>query len=146
VEKLSLLELAGKSTTQWYAVYMDRENPRWWNQYLKKGFQHVQLWRPVKYGPEMRDTFWLVVEPCLEFLDAGVVFNHMPPWHNDKGFTVQRVVSVCRAKKVRDWFHVGPVTCVELAKACLGTKSFWTRTPWQLYKYIARSGGVLIQG
>lgn len=144
-EKVSLLDVAGKATTQWYAVYMNRENPRWWNRYLKVGFQHVQMWRPVRYGPGMRDVFWIVIEPCLEFLDAGVVFNHTPPWQYGGGVTVQRCVAACPMQKVRDWLHIGPITCVEMAKACLGIRSFWVRTPWQLYKYLNKRGGLLLK-
>jgi hypothetical protein len=143
VEKVSLLDTAGKVAASWYAVYMNRENPRWWNRFLKDGFQHVQLWRRVQYGPAHTDAFWLVIDPCLEFLDAGVVFDHTPPWHSDKTLTVQRVVTLCSNKQVRDWFHIGPITCVELSKAGIGIRSFFVRTPWQLYKYIAARRGLI---
>lgn len=141
--KVSLLDMQGCTATRWYVVYKDRENPRWWNTFLKPGFQHVEVWRPIRYGPQVSDIFWLVIDPGLEYLEAEVVFTPLPPWHTDTSLTVQYVVGLCRAKKVRDWFHVGPVTCVEMVKVCLGVKSFWLRTPWQLYRYIARRGGVL---
>lgn len=142
-EKVSLLDMQGRSATRWYAVYMNRENPRWWNFFLKKGFQHIELWRPVQYGPESRDLFWMVIDPGLEYLEAEIHFDPTPPWRRSNEYTVQHVMGLCRVKKVRDWFHLGPVTCVEMAKMCIGVRSFWVRTPWQLYKYIDRRGGKL---
>jgi hypothetical protein len=48
-----------------------------------------------------------------------------------------------KAYKVREWFSFGPPSCVETCKNALGINSFWTRTPFQLYQYIKRRGGIL---
>lgn len=141
---LSLFDLAGRRVTTWYVCYVEREEPRWWNKYLKAGFQHVQLWQPVQYGPRGSDTFWILLDPGMEFLLVGPVFRSEPPWASDPKMTVQRVVSVCTEKRVRNFFFFGPITCVEIAKACLGFSSVWVRTPLQLYKYIAARKCVLL--
>lgn len=140
---LSLLDLAGKRAVTWYVMYLEREEPRWWNSKLKNGFQHVQLCRPVSYGPLVSDTFWLVVDPGMEFVVTDAVFSPEPPWMRAPHTIVQRVVAICTEKSVRNWFFFGPVTCVEITKAYLGISSLLIRTPWQLYKYIAKRGGIL---
>jgi len=72
------------------------------------------------------------------------IFQSEPPWAAQPEMTVQRVTAVCTEKRVRNWFFFGPVTCVEIAKACLGFSSMWIRTPLQLYNYIAARNGVLL--
>lgn len=137
---LSLLDLAGRDHSWWYVLFMDRENPRWWNRFLKPGYQHVQLWRPIVYGPGTTDKFWLVVDPGLEHVDTKIDWHPQPPWERDATITAMRIDVAVRSKKVRDYFFFGPLTCVELAKAHLGICSTWMRTPWQLAKYLrARS-------
>lgn len=123
---------------------MDRENPRWWNAPLKRGYQHVQLWRPIQYGPGITDKFWLIVDPGLEHVDTKIDWSPQPPWERADDITVIRVQTAVRTKKVRDHFFIGPITCVELAKAHLGICSAWIRTPWQLAKYLRARNGVLV--
>lgn len=140
---ISLLDVAGKRVQSWYVVYMTSGESRWWNRFLKPGFQHVQLWRSIPYGPRISDTIWLMLDPGAECMVAEAVFRPDPPWTGNPTLTVQRVVAVCTEKRVRNWWFFGPVTCTELAKACLGLNSMWLRTPYQLYKHISARHGVL---
>jgi hypothetical protein len=133
---LSLLDLGGRDAVSWFVVFMDRENVRWWNALLKPGYQHVQLWRPIQYGAQNDEKFWLVVDPGLDHVDTHVDWNSASPWERGPFATVMRVEVAVRVKQVRDWFFFGPITCVELAKAHLGICSVWIRTPWQLAKYL----------
>lgn len=106
----------------------------------------MQLWRPISYGPRISDTIWLLLDPGMECVVADAIFRSDPPWTGNPALTVQRVTAVCQEKRVRNWFFFGPVTCVEIAKACLGVRSIGLRTPFQLYNYIAARNGVLHQG
>jgi hypothetical protein len=79
---LSLLDLAGRdpcrgSWSSWIA------RTRWWNALLKPGYQHVQLWRPVQYGPQNDEKFWLVVDPGLEHVDTKNDWTPQPPWERE---------------------------------------------------------------
>ena len=134
--RLSLLDLAGRDSVTWYVLFMNRENPRWWNRFLKPGHQHIQLWRRVPYGTGLTGYFWLVADPGLEHVDTKIDWSPQPPWDRDPSITALRVEAAVRSKKVRDWFFFGPLTCVELAKAHLGIRSAFIRTPWQLAKYL----------
>lgn len=128
----------------WYLVYHRSTENRWWNRYLDPALQHVQLWRPVSYGPRISDTLWLLFDPGMECVVVDAVFRPDPPWSGNSALTVQRVLAVCTEKRVRNWFSFGPITCVEIAKACLGLNSMWLRTPRQLHTYVAKHRGVLI--
>lgn len=139
MEKISLLDMPDRYHVHWYVVYMDEENDVWWNRLLKPRFRHVQLWRPIQFGPALQDRFWLVVDPGMEHVDTKVDHDPTAPWDRVQGFTVQSVHTLVRAKRIREYCFVGPITCVEMAKAHLGIQSWWLRTPWQLYKHIRKN-------
>lgn len=140
---LSLLDTAGVEPITWYACYMNRENPRWWNKHLKLDFQHVQLRSYLQYSPDPSDVLWIVVDPCLSYVRTKIYDAQMAPWADAEVKHYQRVTVATDWKKVREWFAFGPITCVEIAKAYLGISSWRIRTPWQLYKHIRRCNGIL---
>lgn len=132
---ISLLDTAGHEVATWYVIFQNRSSPvsRW----LKHGFEHVQLWRPTRFGPGADDIVWLFVDPCMELIKTGILWGSMPPWELYPEATVQKVTMLKRSGRVREKFFAGPVTCVELAKAYLGIQSFWIRTPYQLYRRLS---------
>lgn len=137
---ISLLDMADRHWSTWYVVYLETETPRFWKPFLKKGFYHVQLWRPERFGDRPSDIFWVVVDPGIERASNNIVFDHIPPWQKGIPCKVQFVRCATSANRVRDWFHIGPVTCVDIAKAFLGIRTTFVRTPWQLYKHIRAKG------
>ena len=141
---ISLLDAAHRHVVYWYIVFSDRENEYWWNRWLMRGFQHVQAWREIRYGKRPDDVMWLHVDPFAAATLVDVVFEPEPPWRWDKTLTVVHVSSACDAQKVRELFAFGPISCVETMKSLLGVKSFWIRTPRQLYNHICKHNGVLI--
>jgi hypothetical protein len=145
-ERLSLLDVAGMKVSEWYVVYHDRAPYRWFFRYLKPGFRHVELARPIYYGPGVNDVAWLFLLPMFEMLDVQLSTDPTPPWVRCPKSTVQKVTAMRPLGQVRDWFQVGPSTCVEAAKWALGIRAFWLRTPHQLYKYIHKRNGVVISG
>ena len=145
-EHLSLLDSAGMKTREWYVCYFDRDvsQPHYrMLRHLKPGFRHVELARPVQYGPAVSDVVWLLVLPALEMLDLECCLNPAPPWVRVPGATIQKVTASRPVGSMRSWFEIGPPSCVEVAKAALGINAFWVRTPWQLYQFINRRGGVI---
>lgn len=145
VQQLSLLDLAGRQPSTWYVCYCNRENPLWWNALLKPGYQHVQLRRVIRYGSGLTDELWLVLDPCLSHLEAGIFDAGAAPWTDPLVLHSQRVDIAPNWLRVREWFSFGPITCVETAKVVLGISSWRVRTPWQLFKYLRKRGCVLRQ-
>lgn len=143
VQRLSLLDLAGRDALTWYVCYSNRENPRWWNTFLEPGYQHVHVRRPIRYGPELDDVLWIVLDPCLSHLDASLRGPDAAPWMDPEVLHSQRVESAPNLRRVREPFFLGPITCVEYTKAALGIRAWHVRTPWQLFKYLRKRGCVL---
>jgi|SRR5580658_1785619 hypothetical protein len=144
--ELSLLNTVGCKVVEWYAAYFHREAHYWFTKYLKPGYRHVELTRPLYYGPGLEDVVWLQLLPTFETLDVDLCTDPRPPWVRFPSVTVQKVTAVRPLLAVRSWFDVGPPTCVEVAKAALGINAFWVRTPWQLFQYIQKHNGVIISG
>lgn len=143
VQQLSLLDLIDREAVAWYVCYCNRENPRWWNYWLKPDYQHVQLRRPIRYGPELHDVLWLVLDPGLSHLATSIRGPEAAPGIDPEVLHSQRVESAPNWRRVREWFSFGPITCVEIAKVALGINSWRVRTPWQLFKYLRSHGCVL---
>lgn len=142
--KVSLFDLGSeKRVVEWFVVYYPREPYFFWAKWLKQGFRHVDLWRRYSYGPLPTDAMWLRLRPTFEALESEIEFDPTPPWVKYPDATVQRVQVVLTNFKVREWFAIGPPSCVETVKNALAIRSFWTRTAYQLYKYINRRGGVI---
>lgn len=139
----SLLETDGKKVREWYVVYHQRDAFYWFTKYLKPGFRHVELARPLQYGPAVSDVAWLHVLPTFETLDVELATDPQPPWVRCPKSTCQKVTAIRPLGKVRQWFHLGPISCVEIVKSALGINAFWVRTPYQLYRYIQKRNGVI---
>ena len=142
--QLSLLDTPGVKTRDWYVCYFPR-TPHFKIAHLwKQGFRHVELTRPLQYGPKPSDVMWLNLLPTFETLDVEVSYDPRPPWVKAPEATIQKVTATRPYWKVRCWFDIGPFSCVEIAKFALGINAFTVRTPWQLWKYIEKRNGVLV--
>lgn len=139
----SLLDTVGCKVREWYIVYHHREPFYSFTKLLKPGFRHVELTRPMYYGPGVNDVAWLNVLPMFEMLDVDMNSDPTPPWVRCPSSTVQKVTAIAPLMSVRSWFDIGPPTCVEVVKMALGIRAFWVRTPWQLYQYIQKRQGVI---
>ena len=128
---------------EWRVVYHRRTPYFFWTEWLKQGFRHCELWREQRYGEAPNEVIWLVLKPTFEILENFLDFDPTPPQERFPGATVQKVQVLSKQYKVREWFAIGPHTCVEACKFALGINSFFTRTPWQLFKYIKRRDGVI---
>lgn len=140
---LSLLDTVGMKVREWYVVYHHREAHYWFTNYLKPGFRHVELARPIQYGPNVEDVAWHHVLPMFEMLDVELSTDPRPPWVKCPGSVVQKVTAVAPLLSVRSWFDIGPTTCVEIVKMALGVRDFFVRTPWQLHQYIQKRNGII---
>lgn len=141
--EISLLDVEGVKAREWYLVYHPRVPWFWWAKYLKQGFRHVELTRPVYFGPGVEDVVWLNVLPTFEMMDVDICTDPRPPWVKCPNSTVQKVTTLQPLDHVRSWFDIGPPTCVEIVKMALGIRAFFVRTPWQLFNYIQQRGGFI---
>lgn len=145
-EQLSLLDTAGMMVREWWVVFHPRTPYYWFAKLLRQGFRHVELAREIRYGSGSGDVAWIHVLPSFEMFDVELSTDPRPPWVRCPGSTVQKVTALAPLNQVRSWFDIGPSTCVELVKAALGINAFFVRTPYQLYRYIQKRNGVLLNG
>lgn len=131
---------------EWCIVYHKRDLHFWFLRWVKPGFQHVELARPIHYGPSLDDVGWIYFKPVYEMIEVDLSTDPRPPWVRFPDSTVQNVTAVRPHMAVRSWFDFGPPTCVEAVKWALGIRAFFVRTPWQLFQYIHKRGGVIVNG
>lgn len=143
---LSLIDLPGYKVREWFLVYHWRHAHVWWGKWLKPAFRHVELTRPIRFGPGLYDVVWLQVIPSYEGMDVELCTDSRPPWVRCPDSTIQKVTSARLRDSMRSWFDIGPTTCVEVAKQTLGIRAFWVRTPFQLFKHVQKHDGVFVSG
>ncbi len=100
--------------------------------WLKQGFKHCFV------ALQMSDR-WIICDS----LKNQMVFTIIePPLHfslgafyRDKGYTVlaRRGVMARRPSSIIP----EPLTCVAVAKRIIGIRSYWTLTPWQLFRLLS---------
>lgn len=135
---VSLMDLEYRYSVDFWVVFMnvDRdhtpETRSWLWRFLAPGFQHVEIWK------RLSSNLWVRCDPSVEVIDVQAYA--LPPWQilerlDPFAVRVRRVVTKGRW---RNPFHIGPVSCVELAKAFLGVSGFFVRTPLQLYNFLRK--------
>lgn len=100
---------------------------RYWH-IFKKGFRHVAVTLHTHAGD-------VHVDPRMAYIDVRRGTSKF-------GEVLQRVQARVPLGSP-PWAILAPGTCVSVVKACLGIRAWWVLTPYQLYKYIAKHGGVL---
>lgn len=140
----SLLDTAGMRTAEWYCVFHPRTPFFFWAKWLKQGYRHVELCRPIQYGSGIDEVVWLECYPNFEMLSVDLNYDPRPPWVRCPESTVVKVTAMRKAPSMRSWWLCGPMSCVEIAKAALGIRAFWIRTPWQLYQYLSKRNGIVV--
>jgi hypothetical protein len=130
-----LLDTAEKWPIDYWLVFRDlpaeAKTSRLWK-FLKPGFEHVEVWRCDR-------GIWLRLDPAWELIESGAY--EQPPWELfDPALapTYLRVNRWVPKGKLREPFFFGPWTCVEIAKAFIGLRAPFVRTPWQLYKRLSK--------
>ncbi len=134
----SLADLAYRYPVDVWVVFTDLDtqhtelarSPLW--RLMKPGFQHVEIWRRIS------TNLWVRCDPTVELIDVQLYGS--PPWRVLERLnpTVIRVRRIITKGRWRERFHIGPVSCVELAKAFLGVSGFFIRTPLQLYNFLRK--------
>ena len=135
---VSLIDLAYRYSVDLWVVFMDLDTEHtsvsrssfWY--WMKPGFQHVEIWK------RLSTDFWIRCDPTVELIDVQVYCQ--PPWQvlerlNPTAIRIRRVIT---KGHWRERFHIGPMSCVELAKAFLGISNFFLRTPLQLYNFLRK--------
>jgi hypothetical protein len=130
VQHLNLLDLSGRLVDVWlvFRNVARPHRPLW--RWLKDGFHHIEIWQKDRGA-------WVRFDPCLDVSVFEV--SLLAPWESvDESLrpTCMRV-NRCLVRRRLHW-HIGPLTCVDQAKAAIGLRAAWIVTPYQLYRYLRR--------
>lgn len=117
---------------EWYVCFKDTPTKHWIQHILKIGFHHCYAFKESPGG-----EFLILVDPMRSHVDVDMVRN------NTENLTkmtncnkVVRVIVKYNLKKDRG--HFCRFNCVEVVKSLIGMNSFWTLTPYQLYKRLTK--------
>ena len=98
---------------------------------LKKGFRHC--FAALRSGDR-----WIICDSLknqIEFslFDLPYDFD-LGEFYRDRGFTV--IAGNGAAGAIANSILPEPLTCVTIVKRIIGIRSFWTLTPWQLFRLL----------
>lgn len=119
---------AAEIPEEWYVVFTEAKYCHWIWRFVDRSMGHVYA---VK---ELNDYQWLVVQPRVNIVQMKILLKCQYPVigaitaKEDKVLKVRAFPGV-EPRGTLNWF-----TCVEMIKALIGVKSFWTITPKQLYR------------
>lgn len=106
-------------------VFQGSDSKHWLMGWLKPGFRHCYV--AIKYG-----DLWVKIDPTNSCTIVEI-YGEMTIKESENVKIVH-----FEAKTAKNLYRGGFCwfNCVEVVKAHLGIKSFWTWTPYQLYKYM----------
>ncbi len=132
--------------TAW-VVFSGSEARSFWRLFNRRGWRHVRLLLPAYY-PEpglTADVYTLFVDPRSNYVDVRVIW--LPPEECARQLMEHGATAIIKFPvdhfRYRDYVPRGFLTCVSLPKAILGIRSWMIITPWQLARYLLRTGGKL---
>lgn len=115
---------------EWFVCFKDVKESHWFQKYLKPGFKHCYAFSLSPGG-----QFYQVVDPARAFTlvelypKTDEMFDELTNCNE-----YVKIVSVIDREK-----HRGTIchfNCVEVVKSLIGMDSFFTFTPYQLYRKI----------
>lgn len=118
---------------EWFVVWKKSNHRKGLFRYLKPGMSHVYAVRKSRGG-----AFWIIVDPLLSHITVDMIpvdkFPHIRLYAGEEA-----VILPVRAKiNPAPRYTLCIFNCVEVVKGLLGIRSFWTFTPWQLYKLLKK--------
>lgn len=126
------MSLGNEVVEEWFVCFKDVGRKHWVQKFLKTGYQHCYAFKTSPGG-----QFLVIAEPMRSHLDIDIVQLNDDNLNKLLDCTeyVQVVVSYDLTK---DRGHFCRFNCVEVVKSLIGLKSFWTFTPYQLYKRLIK--------
>ena len=117
---------------EWYVCFKDVPNKHWIHIFLETGFGHCYAFKESPGG-----QFLIIAEPMRSHLDIDIIPNNK--------LNIEQLTNCNKFVKVivkydltKDRGHLCRFNCVEVVKSLIGVYSFWTFTPYQLYKRLTK--------
>lgn len=121
--------------TEYYVVFTSSKADNWMVRHIDAPFQHVYAVKKTEGG-----FFWVKINPMSAYTEVTTYpvseYPHIRNLIEDDAV----VLPVRSVIKQGERHTLCVINCVEVVKSLLGIRSFWTFTPWQLYKYLIKEG------
>jgi hypothetical protein len=127
------MTISDKKPRKWWVIFTESRYRGGIMRLLKRDYSHVYA-----VTKSLGGQYWIIVNSLVSHLEPDIrSIRHNPRLRDIVG---------ARAKILTVWVNPGDkprwtfciFNCVEVTKACLGVRSFWTWTPWQLFKLLER--------
>lgn len=103
--------------------------------WLKQGFKHC-------FVAQREGDCWIICDPLKNHMELSLL--NLPPnfclsrFYLDEGYVVVAGYGPRMRRERRACLEI--LTCVTVAKKLIGIRSFWTFTPWQLFRVLCSMG------
>ena len=126
------MDQAAKETVEYFVVFKKTELKHWIFRFLDSEIQHVYAMRKSE-----GEQFWIIIDPLRSHTQVKMVlvddYPH-PRCYTGEDAVIVPVKSTIDAKTNR--WTLCMFNCVEVVKSLIGIRSFWTFTPYQLFKLL----------
>ncbi|MEO1940247.1 MAG: hypothetical protein ABGX60_00065 [Candidatus Thioglobus sp.] len=142
LKQQALIDTWDQSFIDWFVVFEQGDMQYWWAKYLQPGFRHC-------YAVRWDGFNWIGYYPHLGHTDIDVLnFGKYDSILNVVANTDCSAILYLKvwrdSKRIRaPWPTVS--TCVEQVKAILGVRKWFLFTAWQLFNYLEKQNGRIIQ-
>lgn len=141
---LSLTDVMDAGIEKTYIVFCNTNEERWFNKYLKNGYQHCFIlyyngynWFKLEHNYVGSDMMLITNLNGWVFNQCQNISRYYANLYNYSVLEVDRCGFLDEGKEQqRSKFILTPDTCVEYVKDFCFIRKYWLLTPWQLYKYI----------
>lgn len=119
-----------KEVVECFVVFTKSKSNHWIFKLIDSEIQHVYLMQKSK-----GEQFWTIINPLFSHtrLETVLVDDYPHPrCYTGENAVIVPVKAIVDIEQQRWTLCV--FNCVEVVKSFLGIKSFWTLTPYQLYK------------
>lgn len=126
-----MCSISPTDTQEYWVVFTDSTAGNWMVRMLKAPFQHVYAIKKSEGG-----YFWIEINPRCAATD---ITTHLVSDYPHIRMLVKPDDVVLHVKcviKEQERWTLCIINCVEVVKSLMGIRSFWTFTPWQLYRYL----------
>lgn len=113
---------------EWVVCFSKAGRKHWVQKFLHKDFQHCYAFKLSPGG-----KFFIVIDPIRSY----TIVDLLPATNEtfqDLTEDVTFLTVIATIDLMTDRGHFCRFNCVEMIKALIGLKSFWTFTPRQLYR------------
>jgi len=129
-----MFKIEPKVIDEWYVVFEMAIRTRWYTRLLHKEINHCYIMKKSPGG-----EFWQIINPTYNCIDIDLrVVSTFPTAESFAGPYAEVIRVEVNIEPFNNSCQLGIISCVDVARRCLGIRSFRVQTPYQLFKYLRK--------